>query len=79
MAAPPHVGALFTQFEAPLGAPPNAAAHCGAPLTRLVAPYGTPPTTPVASSTARRRPILVHPSHGSWPHRELHKKLCHNT
>ena len=50
--------------------PPN----CGTPITRFVAPQRAPPKVPVAELAWRHRPIFAHPSHVSWPHRELHRR-----
>eukprot|EP00959_Pyramimonas_sp_CCMP1952_P107926 2256610-Pyramimonas_sp.AAC.1 len=36
-----------------------------------MAPEGAPPKDLVAQSAWRRRPIVAHPSHVSWLHREL--------
>eukprot|EP00959_Pyramimonas_sp_CCMP1952_P389569 8163444-Pyramimonas_sp.AAC.1 len=46
----------------------------GAPLARFVAPEGAPPKAPVGMPAWRRRVLLAHPSHGSWPHWELHRR-----
>eukprot|EP00959_Pyramimonas_sp_CCMP1952_P361501 7570762-Pyramimonas_sp.AAC.1 len=45
--------------------------HLGTPLTRFAAPQGAPPKVPVPQLAWRRRPILAHPAHVSWPRREL--------
>ena len=36
-----------------------------------MAPEGAPPKAPVGKFAWHRRPISAHPSHVSWPHREL--------
>ena len=42
-------------------------------LTRFAAPQGVPPQAAMAGFTCVPKPISAHPSHGSWPHRELHR------
>ena len=50
-------------------------ADLSTPLTRCVAPCGSPPKAPAVGLTCVPRQILAHNSHGSWPHRELHRRL----
>ena len=49
-------------------------AQFGTPLTRIVAPYGAPPKALAAGVACVTAPILAHPSRGSRPHREFHRR-----
>eukprot|EP00959_Pyramimonas_sp_CCMP1952_P324045 6781952-Pyramimonas_sp.AAC.1 len=51
-----------------------ASGHVGTPLTKIVATSGAPPNAPLAGFAWRPPAISAHPSRGSWPHRELHRR-----
>eukprot|EP00959_Pyramimonas_sp_CCMP1952_P104488 2184101-Pyramimonas_sp.AAC.1 len=49
------------------------ATHFGTTLTRVVAPSGAPPKVPAGGfACVRATHFGTDPSHGSWPHGELH-------
>eukprot|EP00959_Pyramimonas_sp_CCMP1952_P352696 7389619-Pyramimonas_sp.AAC.1 len=67
-----------------MGAPPTSQvvpfacgrhSRFGTPFTHFVAPYGAPAKAPEAQPACGRLPLSAHPSHASWPQRELQLRL----